>query len=87
MDEVAKVMSTATNYAVVQLPGRNYPGVVVQGDSLHALLLQVEGIRKLAAKHTDSELAAEVANLHDVLLDATTHFEMVCRRAGVGLPY
>ncbi|WP_430426199.1 DUF6959 family protein [Phenylobacterium sp.] len=32
------MLSEATNFAVVQLPGRAYPGVVFQGDSLASLI-------------------------------------------------
>jgi hypothetical protein len=38
MDRTAKLLTETSNYAVVQLPGRQYPGVVFQGDSIHALL-------------------------------------------------
>ena len=31
---VAALLTTADNFAVVQLPGRRFPGVVFQGDSL-----------------------------------------------------
>jgi hypothetical protein len=32
--EPLRVLSSVTNFAVVQLPGRKYPGLVVQGDRL-----------------------------------------------------
>ncbi len=34
---VAKLLTPPHNYAIVQLPGREYPGVVFQGDSLSIL--------------------------------------------------
>ena len=37
MSDFAEVRSEPTNYAVVQLPGRQFPGVVFQGDTLHVL--------------------------------------------------
>jgi hypothetical protein len=40
--ERPKALSDATNYAVVQLPGRAFPGVVIQGDSLHSLIAEIE---------------------------------------------
>jgi hypothetical protein len=33
----AKLLTSSHNYAVVQLPGRQFPDVVFQGDSLHIL--------------------------------------------------
>jgi hypothetical protein len=32
--EPIRVLSSASNYAVVQMPGRRFPGMVVQGDRL-----------------------------------------------------
>jgi hypothetical protein len=32
--EAIRVLSSASNHAVVQMPGRRYPGMVVQGDRL-----------------------------------------------------
>lgn len=87
MNDAIKLLSKSTNYAVVQLPGRNFPGVVLQGDSLHSLLMQAEDIQKLATKHKDPDLSAEAANLYDLLSSISKHFETVCDREGVSLPY
>ena len=87
MAEFAKLISAATNYAVVQLPGRNFPGVVIQGDSLHSLLEQVSDIQKLTAKHRDQELTEEVSSLHELLRSVAHHFEQTCQREGIPLPY
>ncbi|MFG2501498.1 DUF6959 family protein [Streptomyces sp. NPDC048441] len=37
------------NDAVVRLPGRRFPGVVIQGDSLHALQTDVAEVVELCA--------------------------------------
>ena len=47
MDDVAKLLSKPTNYAVVQLPGRSYPGTVIQGDSLQTLVLRLQEVRQM----------------------------------------
>jgi predicted RNase H-like HicB family nuclease len=43
MDGIAKLLTNAENYAVVQLPGRQFPGVVFQGDSIRTLISQLKG--------------------------------------------
>lgn len=40
--QTIKRISTNTNATVVQLPERNKPGVVIQGDSLRNLLMLIE---------------------------------------------
>ena len=46
--DVATILSHVSNIGIVQLPGRRYPGVVVQGDSLHIMLGQaIEVAREL----------------------------------------
>jgi hypothetical protein len=87
MTEMATLLSPATNYAVVQLPGRKLPGIVVQGDSAHNLLAQISTIQKLASKYADEDLDAEIEGLRDLLSDAVSHYEMVCSRQGIQLPY
>lgn len=57
--EITRI-STTTNAAVVQLPERKYPGVVIQGDSLqnlHSLIMD-------ARKQLDCD---NVAECRDVL--------------------
>ena len=43
MDDV-KLLSEPTNYAVVHLPGRAFPGVVFQGDSLDGIIADLEEV-------------------------------------------
>lgn len=87
MTETARLLSRSGNYAVVQLPDRNFPGIVVQGDSAHALLAQVDAILKLARKYEDADLNAEIEDLRELLSDLNGHFEIVCAREGIKLPY
>ena len=87
MTEMATLLSPASNYAVVQLPGRKFPGIVVQGDSAHNLLAQVSTIKKLASKYADEDLDAEIESLRDLLSDVVNHYEMVCSRERIQLPY
>ena len=61
--QYAELLTPAHNYAVVQLPERQYPGVVVQGDSL-AIICELLA----SAIAGDAEATAEVkADLDDVL--------------------
>ena len=87
MSENVELLSKATNHAVVQLPGRKFPGVVVQGDSLHGIVQRLAELQTLAQAHDDEELTAGLAELHDLLQEASKRYEAVCKERGITLPY
>jgi uncharacterized protein DUF6959 len=87
MSERVELLSKATNYAVVQLPGRKFPGVVVQGDSLHGIVQLLAKLRALAKAHNDEELTEGLAELHDLLQESSKRYEAVCKERGITLPY
>ena len=74
------VLSSASNAAVVRAPGRRYPGVVVQGDTLANLA----GLAAEAASECESESGSELSGLLDGLL---RHYERVMAENGLELPY
>jgi hypothetical protein len=87
MVETAKLLSGAHNYAVVQLPGRRFPGIVFQGDSLHDLYLRIASVRKTASKHDDRELHAKLEDIFDHLSEIVRSYEKTCEREDIDLPY
>jgi signal transduction histidine kinase len=87
MSGVVELLSRPINFAVVQLPERNYPGVVVQGDSLNALVQRVERMSKLLEANQVEDLAAEIEDVHEQLSDALLHYESVCAERSIPLPY
>ena len=87
MDGTAKLLTEPTNYAVVQLPGRKFPGVVFQGDTIHALVAQVTNALATARKHADKELNAELEDALETLSGVETKLRAVCDREGIAMPY
>lgn len=78
------LLSEPTNYAVVQLPGRAFPGVVFQGDSLAILISDIEA----AAMESDAqERLASLADVVERLRNVQAHYEAVLRGRGIRLPY
>ena len=49
----AELLTPPGNYAVVQLPGRRFPGVVFQGDSLAVLCEEAANLAKQCADAVD----------------------------------
>lgn len=86
MDTIAKLLTDPTNYAVVQLPGRKYPGVVFQSDSLHALIVQMQNALTAAQKYSDDDLNAELEDALVLLSAAETKLKSVCDSEGVAMP-
>lgn len=87
MDGIAKLLTEPTNYAVVQLPGRAFPGVVFQGDSIHALIARIRNALNAARKHADDDLNAELEDALELLSGVQNKLRSVCEREGVPMPW
>jgi len=71
-----EVFSQAVNCGIVKMPGRRFPGVVMQGDSLYALYINAKRILKLTKTITsDSELIEEIKFLVDNLEGYVVNYE------------
>jgi len=83
----AELLTEPHNYAVVQLPGRKFPGVVFQGDSLNAL---IENIRQVAQQLETGDVptaSEELGFIQEQLAQVRSGYEKVCAAKGLGLPY
>lgn len=87
MTEKVELLSSTINFAVVRLPDRTFPGVVIQGDTLHLLRKQAQRLQNLLNEGDFEELREELKDLHSLLFEAQRHFETVCAERGIGLPY
>jgi signal transduction histidine kinase len=83
----ADLLTPPTNFAIVQLPERRYPGVVMQGDTLHNLVLRLLSLQESLEKVKEHDLALEVYDLCDPLAEALRFYELTCQRRGIALPY
>ena len=79
-----KLLSEPTNYAVVHLPGRAFPGIVFQGDSLNIL---ISNLRDVAAEADQEERAYGLNSVIEDLSEVQRHYEAVLKREQIGLPY
>lgn len=80
----ARVLSRATNGAVVQLPGRAFPGVVVQGDSLNALISDIE---RAVADTDPAERGIALRDVMETLQAWRSHYESILDAQGLRRPY
>lgn len=82
-----EVYGTASNAAVVRAPGRRFPGVIVQGDTLATLLDSATDIASRAAETPDEELLGEAQLLRDRLAGLLFQYEAAMDEHGLELPY
>ena len=87
MNASAKILEVGANGAVVQLPERKFPGIVVQGDSLSILLSDFEELKENIAKKDESEITASLAMIERHLKERVEFFESVLEKHGIELPY
>ncbi|SEC51711.1 hypothetical protein SAMN05216489_00930 [Streptomyces sp. 3213] len=75
------------NDAVVRLPGRRFPGVLIQGDSLHILRSDVAEVVE-ACERGDLAEAGESAGLLLAGLDALlTRYSVALANHSIQVPY
>jgi hypothetical protein len=82
-----EVYSQASNLAVVRMPGRQYPGMVVQGDSLSILYKTATSILNRAKVTGDTELIDEANELTQLLASRIQLYESTLQQHGIELPY
>jgi len=87
MNASAKILEVGVNGAVVQLPERKFPGLVIQGDSLSILLSNVEDMRDAIKKRDESEIAALLEMIERQLKERVTFYESVLAKHRIELPY
>jgi hypothetical protein len=85
--DTAEILDHTTNAAVVQLPGRRFPGIVIQGDTLNSLVGAAATVSRLADHHGSRDLRDEAAALRDDLRRLQAHYEAVLSSRGIALPY
>jgi len=82
-----EVFAEASNYAIVRMPGRQFPGCVVQGDSLSILCGLARSDHRSVARLGDDELTDDAAELLSLLEDRLKHYEQVLAEHKIELPY
>jgi hypothetical protein len=82
-----EILSDATNAAVIRHPDRNFPGVLVQGDTLYSLCVAADEACAAAKGHLDADSYAELNELRNRLRALLTHYKVVLAEHGTKLPF
>ena len=75
------------NYAVIRLPERKFPGVVVQGDSLSTLVADLRRALDYLREGAVDDGIAEVADVLETLKGAKGSYEAALAAHSISLPY
>jgi hypothetical protein len=86
-ESVARVCARRGNHALVQLDGRKYPGLLVQGDSLKQVEAAVDDLIELRRQGEDGEFDEALREVAEVIKALTDSYESMMREANLGLPY
>lgn len=82
-----EALTEQDNYAVIRLPARTFPGVVVQGDSLSILTADVRrGLDRLRSGNVP-EGVDEVATVLQTLEGMQRSYERALAEHSIPLPY
>jgi uncharacterized protein DUF6959 len=82
-----EVFSEASNVAIVRMPGRRFPGSVIQGDSLSHLRWLAEDLRNRLRDHPDEDLRDTAQELFELLEGRLRHYMAVLDAEGLPLPF
>ena len=80
-----KLLKQLGKYAIIQQHDRRFPGVSIQGDTLHTMLAILEVVQ--SRTHGEDESCIEFSELVDELRHLKRSYEEYCSDNQIGLPY
>jgi hypothetical protein len=85
--EIVEIYSDQTNAAVLRHPGRKYPGVLVQGDTLHSMCCRADEACKEAKALKQDNAYKELNDLRNHLWSLLNHYTSVLQEHQIPLPF
>jgi hypothetical protein len=82
-----EIYSDQTNAAIMRHPDRRFPGVLIQGDSLHALCVRADEACAAAKSDLDSDAYGVLNELRNALWDYLNHYKVTLVEHQIGLPF
>jgi hypothetical protein len=79
-------LSDRVNGPVLHYPGRRFPGVLFQGDSLHGFVMMAEAAVRALDEGDLKSARDDIEELRDLLLEHLDHYCDVLRALGLPVP-
>lgn len=86
-NETVEIYSDQSNFAIMRHPGRNFPGSLIQGDSLTSLCHAADAVRREIDRGDLEEAKAELEMLRELLWFRLQHYETVLVEHECELPF
>ena len=83
----AELLTPIRNNAVIRLPGRRFPAIAIQGDSLSVLVELGKSVCQRAGQFGDQILSDEANALRELLETIQQQYEQALSAHGIDLPY
>jgi hypothetical protein len=85
--KTAKLYDHISNSGVVHMPGREFPAVAIQGDTLSSMLSAAKYFMKKAKEHNDEDMYFEALELAERFQGHLVQYETVLEKEGMAKPY
>ena len=85
--EKVEIFSDRSNMAVMRHPRRNYPGSLIQGDSLFSLIQDLEEAQADLARGEATEASDSLGVVIASLSERLEHYKEVLRDHNIELPF
>jgi len=82
-----EVYSQSINRGVVKMPSQSFPGLLLQGETLSALLKLARSVNQKSQQTSDTELITASDELSDCLQKLVAHYEATLEKHNIPLPY
>jgi len=86
-DSEVEIFAHVPNSGIVQMPGRRFPAVAIQGDTLRSWLAYLEELKDLKEKRDWEEFDFVLNDLMDHLGSQLEHYQDTLKEKGMSLPY
>src|SRR4051794_12400685 len=86
-EERLEILLQSVNSPVLRMPGRKFPGILIQGDTLSSLYSLSRMVHRGAERHDDAELADLAGQIMDELSEILQEYEQVLNSYNRPLPY
>lgn len=85
--ELVEIYSDTSNAVIMRHPGRNFPGVLMQGDTLYSMCQSADHIFSAAGGSSSEDLRDELNELRNHLWTLLNHYKQVLAEHAIQLPF
>ena len=82
-----EVYSQSINRGVIKMPSQSFPGLLLQGETLAALLNLARSVHEKSQQTSDTGLIDTSGELRDSLQKLVSHYEATLGKHNIPLPY